>query len=189
MKNTIKLIFVCSILTFIFSLQAAADQIILDDLIVDGSVCVGPDCANDEDFGFDTLKLKSENPQIRFQDTSSSSSFPSGDWIMGIADSITAPSYFYINDVTAGTTVLKLSSSASGGVALGNGAELEDNSVSVGSAGTERQIKHVAEGIESTDAVNVAQLEQFKTDINAQLEDISNRIDDLVTRLENLETP
>ena len=34
------------------------DQIITDDLIVDGSLCVGNDCANGEDFGSDTIRVK-----------------------------------------------------------------------------------------------------------------------------------
>ena len=31
------------------------DQVILDDLIVDGSACIGFDCVNGESFGFDTI--------------------------------------------------------------------------------------------------------------------------------------
>ena len=57
--------------------SALADQVILDDLIVDGSACIGFDCVNGESFGFDTLRLKENNLRIKFQDTSSSASFPS----------------------------------------------------------------------------------------------------------------
>lgn len=66
---------------------ARADQVILDDLIVDGSECVGFDCVNGESFGFDTLRLKENNLRIRFQDTSSSASFPTNDWMIVINDS------------------------------------------------------------------------------------------------------
>ncbi len=59
---------------------AWADQVILDDLIVDGSACIGFDCVNGESFGFDTLRLKENNLRIRAVDTSSSASFPSNDW-------------------------------------------------------------------------------------------------------------
>ena len=55
---------------------ATKDQVILDDLIVDGSGCVGFDCVNGESFGFDTLRLKENNTRIKFQDTSNSASFP-----------------------------------------------------------------------------------------------------------------
>ncbi len=60
---------------------AAADQCINDDLIVDGSACIGLDCVcNVEAFSFDTLRLKENNLRITFIDTSRSSSFPRGDW-------------------------------------------------------------------------------------------------------------
>ncbi len=59
---------------------AQADQVILDDLIVDGSACIGFDCVNGESFGFDTLRLKENNLRIKAQDTSSSASFPTNDW-------------------------------------------------------------------------------------------------------------
>ncbi len=40
------------------------DQVILDDLIVDGSLFVGFDCFNGESFGFDTIRLKENNTRI-----------------------------------------------------------------------------------------------------------------------------
>ncbi len=52
-----------------------------DDVIINGgSLCVGFDCVNGESFGFDTIKLKENNLRIRFEDTSTSASFPSRDW-------------------------------------------------------------------------------------------------------------
>ncbi|NIM12421.1 MAG: hypothetical protein GTO45_09930, partial [Candidatus Aminicenantes bacterium] len=63
------------------------DQVILDDLIVDGSICVGFDCVNGESFGFDTIRLKENNLRIRFVDTSSTASFPSNDWQITANDS------------------------------------------------------------------------------------------------------
>ena len=74
-------------LVAIFALPAAADQQILDDLIVDGSACVGQDCVNGESFGFDTLRLKENNLRIKFQDTSTSASFPTFDWTLIANDS------------------------------------------------------------------------------------------------------
>ncbi len=63
------------------------DQVILDDLIVDGSACIGQDCVNGESFGFDTIRLKENNLRIKFQDTSSTASFPTQDWQITINDS------------------------------------------------------------------------------------------------------
>src|SRR5262249_3524965 len=56
------------------------DQVIADDLIVQGSVCAGLDCVNNESFSFDTLRLKENNTRISFVDTSSSAGFPTEDW-------------------------------------------------------------------------------------------------------------
>jgi hypothetical protein len=44
---------------------AFADQVIPDDLIVQGSTCIGLDCANNESFGFDTLRLKANNTRLK----------------------------------------------------------------------------------------------------------------------------
>ncbi len=56
------------------------DQVIPDDLIVQGSICVGLDCVNNEDFGFDTLRLKENNTRLQFDDTSTSAGFPNNNW-------------------------------------------------------------------------------------------------------------
>ena len=82
-----------------------ADQVILDDLIVDGSTCVGQDCVNGENFGFDTLRLKENNLRIKFQDTSNSASFPTNDWQLTANDSTNGgQNRFSIDDIDAGQT-------------------------------------------------------------------------------------
>ena len=81
------------------------DQQILDDLIVQGSACVGLDCNNGESFGFDTIKLKENNVRIKFDDTSSTASFPSNDWQLTANDSSNGgQNKFSIDDVTGGRT-------------------------------------------------------------------------------------
>ena len=85
--------------------QAIADQVILDDLIVDGSTCVGQDCVNGESFGFDTIRLKENNLRIKFQDTSSSASFPTNDWQLTANDSSNGgANRFSIDDIDGGRT-------------------------------------------------------------------------------------
>jgi len=82
-----------------------ADQVILDDLIVDGSACIGQDCVNGESFGFDTLRLKENNLRIKFQDTSSSASFPTNDWQITANDSSNGgANKFSIDDIDGGRT-------------------------------------------------------------------------------------
>ncbi|WP_299628613.1 hypothetical protein [uncultured Tateyamaria sp.] len=66
---------------------AMADQVFADDLIVQGSACIGIDCSNGESFGFDTIRLKENNLRIKAQDTSASASFPTVDWQITFNDS------------------------------------------------------------------------------------------------------
>ncbi len=89
------------------------DQQILDDLIVDGSICVGQDCTNGESFGFDTLRLKENNLRIKFQDTSNSASFPSNDWQLTANDSSNGgANKFSIDDIDGGRTPFTLEAGA-----------------------------------------------------------------------------
>ncbi len=92
---------------------ASADQTIQDDLIVAGSACLGFDCVNGESFGFDGLRLKENNLRIHFQDTSTSAAFPSNDWRIRINDTSNGgANHFSIDDVTAGTTPLRIMAGA-----------------------------------------------------------------------------
>ena len=80
----------------------ALDQVIPDDLIVQGSACVGLDCVNNESFGFDTLRLKENNTRIKFDDTSVAAGFPANDWQLTANDSASGgQNKFSIEDVTA----------------------------------------------------------------------------------------
>ena len=84
---------------------ALADEVIPDDLIVQGSECVGFDCVNNESFGFDTLRLKENNLRIKFDDTSVAAGFPSNDWALQANEtSSTGASRFMLVDDTAGLT-------------------------------------------------------------------------------------
>jgi hypothetical protein len=60
-------------------LIAKPDDVIPDDLIVQGSACVGLDCVNGEVFGFDTIRLKENNTRLQFDDTSAAP-FPTNNW-------------------------------------------------------------------------------------------------------------
>ena len=95
------------------SVLTEADQVIADDLIVQGSACVGSDCVNNENFGFDTIRLKENNLRIKFQDTSSSGSFPSVDWQLTANDSSSGgANKFSIDDIDSGKTPFTIEHSA-----------------------------------------------------------------------------
>jgi hypothetical protein len=55
------------------------DVVTADDIIVQGSACIGIDCVNNENFGFDTIRLKENNTRIQFDDTSAAG-FPTNHW-------------------------------------------------------------------------------------------------------------
>lgn len=82
---------------------ASADNVVIDDQIVIGSSCVGNDCVNGENFGFDTLRLKENNTRLKFDDTSTSASFPARDWQITANESDNGGlEKFSIEDITAG---------------------------------------------------------------------------------------
>jgi len=96
-------------LALLTATSAFADQVILDDLIVDGSIGVGTDVVNGEDFSYDTIRLKENNLRIKFMDTSNSGSFPTNDWEITINDSSNGgQSYFQVLDVDHGTVPFRI---------------------------------------------------------------------------------
>lgn len=90
-----------------------ADQVIPDDLIVQGSGCFGFDCVNNESFGFDTIRLKENNLRIKFEDTSVGS-FPTNDWQLTANDSAGGgASKFSIEDITGSKVPFTVTAGAS----------------------------------------------------------------------------
>ena len=92
---------------------ATKDQVVADDMIVQGSLCTGFDCVNNESFGFDTLRLKENNLRIHFDDTSTGAGFPANDWRIVANDTASGgASYLAIEDATAGNRVFSVSAGA-----------------------------------------------------------------------------
>jgi len=83
----------------------ALDVVTADDEIIQGSLCVGLDCVNNESFGFDTIRLKENNTRIKFDDTSTSAGFPNVDWQLTANDSASGgANKFSIDDITNSKT-------------------------------------------------------------------------------------
>jgi hypothetical protein len=76
------------------TLATRPDDVIPDDLIVQGSACVGLDCVNGEVFGFDTIRMKENNTRLQFDDTSTSQGFPTNNWQIRANDSASGGSSF-----------------------------------------------------------------------------------------------
>ena len=93
--------------------EAAADQVFADDVIIQGSLCVGFDCTDGLNFGFDTVILKENNTRLFFDDTSTSAGFPANDWRLIANDSVSGgANYFAIEDATAARQLFRVSAGA-----------------------------------------------------------------------------
>lgn len=93
--------------------SANADQVFPDDVIVQGSLGVGMDAVNGENFSFDTVRLKENNLRIKFDDTSTSASFPSNDWQLTANDSTNGgANKFSIEDITGGRVPFTIEAAA-----------------------------------------------------------------------------
>jgi hypothetical protein len=62
--------------------SAFADQIVADDLIVQGSVCIGVACVNGEAFVSESLRLRGVINRIRVVDTSTTGGLATRDWLI-----------------------------------------------------------------------------------------------------------
>ncbi|BAL82082.1 hypothetical protein SELR_03740 [Selenomonas ruminantium subsp. lactilytica TAM6421] len=98
------------------------------------------------------------------------------------------------NNVTANgnnTFVLgnNVTANVDNAVVLGNESAAEANAVSVGSSGNERQIKHVADGTDDTDAATVGQLKTTNTNVTnltsnmKQLNSSINKLDSRINKV------
>ncbi len=145
------------------STNTLADEQILDDLIVDGSVCIGVDCVNPEPFGFDTIRLKGEDLQISFTDTSNTASFPTTDWSIFTNDSFDGgDSYFAISDGVGATPDFRVN-------AGDNSFLILDETVEVSTADALRRLVNVADGVDPQDAATIGQLTPIKDALDEML--------------------
>lgn len=106
------------------------DQVIPDDLIVQGSVCGGLDCVNNEVFGFDTFRAKENNTRFQFDDTSSSAGFATNNWQIRANDSASGGASF-LGFVDQGAT----GNSETGTIVFAVAAGAPANALRVGSNG------------------------------------------------------
>jgi hypothetical protein len=124
--------------------DAGGDFVINQDLIVDGSACIGFDCVNGESFGFDTIRIKENNLRIRAMDTSNSASFPTNDWQLTFNDSSNGgANKFSIDDIDGSKTPFTIEANAPShslyvddGGRIGNGTSTPVTDIHVRSGNT-----------------------------------------------------
>ena len=127
-----------------------------DDVIIQGSLCVGLDCVVNESFGFDTIRLKENNTRIKFQDTSAAAGFPTHDWQLTANDSASGGAeMFSIEDITAATVPFTVTGSSptnslfidsTGRLGLRTGTPVLDLHISTGNTPAIRQEQTSAGG-------------------------------------------
>jgi hypothetical protein len=89
------------------------DIVHADDVIIDGSLCVGNDCYSGLAFGFDTIVMMENNLRIFFDDTSTIQNYPRNDWRIVANDSTDGGgNYFAVQDATEVSNVLVLEAGA-----------------------------------------------------------------------------
>lgn len=146
-----------------------ADQVIADDLIVQGSACIGFDCVNNESFGFDTVRLRENNLRIFFDDTSSAAGFPANDWQIVVNDNANGgSSYFAIQDATAGQTLFRLCAVAATGC-TNIMPSVTDPQTAVNTAAISQNTADIAQ--------NTADIASLSAQINGFAEEVSTNRD------------
>lgn len=118
------------------------DFVIADDLIVQGSACVGLDCVNGEAFNFDTIRMKENNTRLQYDDTSVSAGFATNNWQIRANSSASGGGSFLaivdqgatgnsetgtiVFEVDAGAPANSLRVSSTGNVGIGTGTPVLD---------------------------------------------------------------
>jgi len=94
-------------------LPAFAVTVVADDQVVQGSLCVGLACVNNESFGFDTIRLKGAVLRVQFEDTSVGT-FPTADWQITLNDddATGTSNHFSIEETSAGTAPFTIEAGA-----------------------------------------------------------------------------
>jgi hypothetical protein len=105
------------------------DVVTADDIIVQGSGCFGLDCVNNENFGFDTIRLKENNTRLQFDDTSGAG-FATNNWQIR-ANSSAAGGASFLGFVDQGAT----GNSETGTIVFSTAAGAPANSLFVSSTG------------------------------------------------------
>lgn len=135
--------------------KSVMDQIIADDLIVQGSGCVGFDCINNESFGLVTIRLKENNTRFAFDDTSIGT-FPANDWQLE-ANEIPSggKNAFSILDITGSKTPFRIEAGAQtnalyvsngGKIGIGTDIPVMDINIATGNTPGVRLEQNVSSG-------------------------------------------
>lgn len=185
-----------------------ADVVYNENLTVQGNLCVGLDCIINETFNIDTLIIKENNLRIHFKDTVSANTDLYSMMVTVNDSSNEGLNYFSLDHLfdaggdeidIVSTKAMRVTSELDGAsqyvssFTLGQDSTETLGTISVGSTSMLRQIKHLALGINATDALIMQALTNYDVMVNQKLvlADIQLQLDSYsaaITEAENLVT-
>lgn len=174
--------------------NTASAEVVDGNVIVQGSLCVGFDCAKDQDFLGSTLMLKENNTRIRLEDSDAPAVLGQSWNLEANSPTNGGPNYFRIElkatDASAVAPILTLAPAGSGEVTLGRESETVAGQLSVGKADLLRRLRHVAQGVAETDVLIRRSLEDYSTleDRRALVAQLAGQVEELETRIAALES-
>lgn len=166
---------------------ALADSVIADDLIGQGSLCTGFDCANAEVFGA-TIELKENNTRILLLDVDSENVAQSSWQLIANDSGSGGASYFAINPSAGTVNGLRLGVAATGEVMLGSGSAIDAGQVSVGAADALRRLVHIADAVAATDVLIKRQLRDPVASRQAEVDALAVQVAALEEQVTLVET-
>jgi hypothetical protein len=110
------------------------DSVVPDDLVVQGTACIGPNCVNGDPTAANTLLLKARLPRIFFDDIFSGA-FPARDWILQ-ANTADPLDYFILQDAASGVIPFSVHGGAPSDtlVLAGGGFDAQERRVGIGTS-------------------------------------------------------
>jgi hypothetical protein len=117
------------------------DDVIADDLIVQGRACLGSQCANGETFGVPPVKIKGNLPWLQFEDTESGA-YAHHDWTLRAGDPYFSEE-FAIWDETTGTGPFKILSLSDSGAPTNSLVVAASGNIGVGTATPDQDLEIV----------------------------------------------
>lgn len=105
-----RLTWVVAIVALGLAVEGLADQVIPDDLVIQGDLCAGLDCLGDYPFNGNTVALRENNTRIRFEDTSATPGFTTQSWWLAANQSASGGQNRFSIDtgLNEGQTVIRL---------------------------------------------------------------------------------
>lgn len=185
--------FLMTVSVFAAAPAAFADNIVDDDLIIQGRLCQGIDCTNDQAFDTETVRLMENNTRVTFIDITADPAAQS--WRLVANDRVSGGDDYFqfhvqpdLSETDDGTPHAYFGTQGHAGIALGEGSEIVEGQVSVGATDLERRIVNVARGLAATDIGTVGDIAAGADNLDARLDQLEAQLADIESANATLDT-